>query len=61
MPINWYGMIAPAKTPEKIVATLNRIANEAMADFGAHSGTEIASQAADRPGTFHPKFTLCPR
>src|SRR5258708_8138597 len=29
---NWYGMIAPAKTPEKIVATLNRIANEAMAD-----------------------------
>src|SRR5438270_1243166 len=29
---NWYGMIAPAKTPEKIVATLNRVANEAMAD-----------------------------
>ena len=29
---NWYGMIAPAKTPEAIVATLNRIANEAMAD-----------------------------
>jgi tripartite-type tricarboxylate transporter receptor subunit TctC len=31
---NWYGMIAPAKTPEKIVAALNRIANEAMADPG---------------------------
>jgi len=31
---NWYGMIAPAKTPEKIAAALNRIANEAMADPG---------------------------
>jgi tripartite-type tricarboxylate transporter receptor subunit TctC len=29
---NWYGMIAPAGTPEKIVATLNRVANEAMND-----------------------------
>ena len=29
---NWYGMIAPAKTPDHIVAALNRIANEAMAD-----------------------------
>jgi tripartite-type tricarboxylate transporter receptor subunit TctC len=29
---NWYGMIAPAKTPEAIVAAINRIANEAMAD-----------------------------
>ena len=29
---NWYGMIAPAATPEKIVTTLNRIANEAMSD-----------------------------
>jgi tripartite-type tricarboxylate transporter receptor subunit TctC len=29
---NWYGMIAPAKTPAAIVAALNRIANEAMAD-----------------------------
>jgi tripartite-type tricarboxylate transporter receptor subunit TctC len=29
---NWYGMIAPAKTPEAIVGTINRIANEAMAD-----------------------------
>jgi len=29
---NWYGMIAPAATPEKIVATLNRITNEAMND-----------------------------
>src|SRR5438309_7973112 len=29
---NWYGMVAPGGTPEKIVAALNRIANEAMAD-----------------------------
>jgi tripartite-type tricarboxylate transporter receptor subunit TctC len=29
---NWYGMIAPAGTPEKIVATLNRVTNEAMSD-----------------------------
>jgi tripartite-type tricarboxylate transporter receptor subunit TctC len=29
---NWYGMVAPANTPEAIVAALNRIANEAMAD-----------------------------
>src|SRR5258706_2753980 len=29
---NWCGMVASAKTPEAIVAALNRIANEAMAD-----------------------------
>jgi tripartite-type tricarboxylate transporter receptor subunit TctC len=29
---NWYGMIAPAATPPAVVATLSRIANEAMAD-----------------------------
>jgi tripartite-type tricarboxylate transporter receptor subunit TctC len=29
---NWYGMIAPAATPAPIIATLNRIATEAMAD-----------------------------
>ncbi|GAC1647549.1 MAG: hypothetical protein NVS4B4_21410 [Bradyrhizobium sp.] len=31
---NWYGMIAPAKIPEKIAAALNRIANQAMAEPG---------------------------
>ena len=29
---NWYGMVAPAKTPNNVTAALNRIANEAMAD-----------------------------
>jgi tripartite-type tricarboxylate transporter receptor subunit TctC len=29
---NWYGMIAPAGTPGKIVFALNRLANEAMQD-----------------------------
>jgi tripartite-type tricarboxylate transporter receptor subunit TctC len=29
---NWYGMLAPGGTPEAIVATLNRLANEAMND-----------------------------
>ena len=29
---NWYGMVAPAGTPDAIVATLNRIAVEAMHD-----------------------------
>ena len=29
---NWYGMFAPAGTPDKIVAELNRVANAAMND-----------------------------
>lgn len=29
---NWYGMIAPAKTPPQVVATLNKAALEAMKD-----------------------------
>jgi tripartite-type tricarboxylate transporter receptor subunit TctC len=54
---NWYGMIAPAKTPEKIVATLNRIANEAMADPGvkqklADQGLTVAGDTADHFRTF---------
>jgi tripartite-type tricarboxylate transporter receptor subunit TctC len=51
---NWYGMIAPAKTPEKIVAALNRIANEAMADPGVKH--KLADQgltvAGDTPEHF---------
>jgi tripartite-type tricarboxylate transporter receptor subunit TctC len=29
---NWYGMIAPAKTPDNIIAIINHAANAAMAD-----------------------------
>jgi tripartite-type tricarboxylate transporter receptor subunit TctC len=29
---NWYGMIAPGKTPDAIIATLHRITTQAMAD-----------------------------
>src|SRR5207245_2408222 len=51
---NWYGMIAPAATPEKIVATLNRLANEAMADPGVKQ--KLADQgltvAGDTPEQF---------
>jgi len=51
---NWYGMIAPAKTPEAIVAALNRIANEAMADPSVNQ--KLADQgltlAGDSPEHF---------
>ena len=51
---NWYGMIAPAGTPQKIVATLNRAANEAMNDPSVKS--KLADQgltvAGDTPEQF---------
>jgi tripartite-type tricarboxylate transporter receptor subunit TctC len=50
---NWYGMIAPAGTPEKIVATLNRVANEAMNDPGvkaklAEQGLTVAGNTPEQ-------------
>jgi tripartite-type tricarboxylate transporter receptor subunit TctC len=51
---NWYGMIAPGGTPEKIIKELNRIANEAMADPGVKA--KLADQglavAGDTPEHF---------
>jgi tripartite-type tricarboxylate transporter receptor subunit TctC len=51
---NWYGMIAPAGMPEKIVVTLNRVANGAMADPGVKA--KLADQglttAGDTPEHF---------
>ena len=43
---NWYGMVAPGARREKIVATLNRIANEAMADPAVKE--KLAEQGAYR-------------
>jgi tripartite-type tricarboxylate transporter receptor subunit TctC len=45
---NWYGMVAPAGTPPPIVATLNRIATEAMADPTVKE--KLASQGAELVG-----------
>jgi tripartite-type tricarboxylate transporter receptor subunit TctC len=50
---NWYGMIAPSKTPPAIVAALNRITNEAMNDPGvkqklADQGLTVAGNTPDQ-------------
>ena len=45
---NWYGMVAPAGTPEAIVATLNRIATEAMRDPAVKE--KLAEQGAELIG-----------
>ena len=51
---NWYGMVAPGGTPAKIIAELNRITNEAMADPGVKA--KLADQgltvAGDTPEHF---------
>ena len=41
---NWYGMVAPAKTPPEIVAILNKAASEAMKDPAVIE--KLASQGA---------------
>src|SRR5712671_4917847 len=45
---NWYGMVAPAETPAAIVATLNRVAIEAMRDPAVKE--KLASQGAELIG-----------
>jgi tripartite-type tricarboxylate transporter receptor subunit TctC len=51
---NWYGMIAPAGTPPAIVAAINRIATQALADSGVKE--KLADQgltvAGDTPEHF---------
>ena len=51
---NWYGMIAPAKTPPQVVAALNKAAVEAMKDPGVVSklGSQGAILAGDTPEEF---------
>lgn len=45
---NWYGMVAPAGTPTAVIATLNRIATEAMRDPAVKE--KLASQGATLVG-----------
>ncbi len=33
---SWYGLLAPAKTPPAVVATLNKAVNDALTDPGVH-------------------------
>jgi tripartite-type tricarboxylate transporter receptor subunit TctC len=54
---NWYGMVAPAGTPPAIVATLNRIATEAMRDPAvkeklASQGTELVGDTPEHFAAF---------
>ena len=46
---NWYGMIAPGATPPAIVAALNRIATQAMAD------PSVKEKLADQGLTLEPQ------
>ena len=60
---NWYGMVAPGGTPEKIIKELNRIANEAMADPGvkaklADQGLTVASDTLEHFRSFIEKESL---
>jgi tripartite-type tricarboxylate transporter receptor subunit TctC len=52
---NWYGMVAPVGTPAAIVATLNRIATEAMRDPIVKEKLAIqgATLIGDSPEHFH--------
>ena len=51
---NWYGMVAPKGTPDSIIATLNRVAREAMADptVKAKLAEQGAALAGDSPEHF---------
>jgi tripartite-type tricarboxylate transporter receptor subunit TctC len=54
---NWYGMVAPAGTPAAVVATLNRIAIEAMRDPTvkeklASQGTTLIGDTPEHFGAF---------
>jgi tripartite-type tricarboxylate transporter receptor subunit TctC len=51
---NWYGMIAPGGTPEKIIAELNRVTNEAMADPGVKA--KLADQGLTVAGNTPEQF-----
>jgi tripartite-type tricarboxylate transporter receptor subunit TctC len=51
---NWYGMVAPKGTPDTVIATLNRITREAMADPAVRDklATQGATLIGDTPEHF---------
>jgi len=51
---NWYGMVAPKGTPDAVIATLNRVAREAMADPTVKDklAAQGAALAGDSPEHF---------
>lgn len=51
---NWYGMVAPAKTPPAVIAVLNKAAVEAMKDPGVAS--KLAAQGATLVGDTPEQF-----
>ena len=51
---NWYGMLAPGGTPPAVIATLNRITNEAMADPAVK--TKLADQGLTVVGNTPEQF-----
>ena len=51
---NWYGMLAPGGTPPAVIATLNRITNEAMADPAVK--TKLADQGLTVAGNTPEQF-----
>ncbi len=52
---NWYGMVAPAKTPPQVIAALNKAALEAMkdSDVSAKLLSIGATLSGDTPEQFH--------
>jgi tripartite-type tricarboxylate transporter receptor subunit TctC len=54
LPENWYGMVAPAKTPPAVLAKLNRIAVEAMQSPDVKE--KLASQGATLIGNTSQEF-----
>jgi tripartite-type tricarboxylate transporter receptor subunit TctC len=51
---NWYGMVAPAKTPAPVVAALNKAAVEAMKDDAVVA--KLSSQGAILSGGTSEQF-----
>ena len=51
---NWYGMLAPGGTPPAVIATLNKITNEAMADPAVK--TKLADQGLTVAGNTPEQF-----